>query len=85
MRKPFLIHHIQLKRLIKREDAISGILETINNRFVTLVKVYKLLLYDLKNISKNRTGTTIFPLYLEQYMNAKKALEEHGKYYNTTK
>ena len=53
--------------------------------FLNWFKCTNYSLYDIKNISKNRTGTTIFPLYLEQYMNAKKALEEHGKYYNTTK
>ena len=37
VRKSSLIHHIQLKRLIKRQEAISGILETINYSFVTLV------------------------------------------------
>jgi hypothetical protein len=37
VRKSSLIHHIQLKRLINRQEAISGILETINYSFVTLV------------------------------------------------
>ena len=37
----------------------------------------------MKNISKNTTGNTIYPLYLGRYLNAQRALEVHGKYYTT--
>ena len=41
-------------------------------------------LYDMIFFSKNKTGNTIYPLYLGQLWNAKRALEVHGKK-NTTK
>ena len=38
-------------------------------------------LYDIKHISKNTTGNTIYPLYLGLYLNTQRALEVHRKYY----